>query len=80
MIFSPAAEDRYHVVLGDAVAFERYQLVEGGERVAHSAFRSARDGQQSVFARLYAFAVAYLREVLDDERRRDAAEVEALAA
>ena len=74
------AEHRNHVGLRYVVSLEGDQLVEGRKCVAHAAFRAARDGEERVFAGLHAFALADLRQVLHDEGRRDAAQVEALAA
>ena len=74
------AEDAEGIVLGDPLAREGDELVEGTERVAHAALGAARDGEQGVLVRLDALLAADVAEARGDLVRLDAAQVEALAA
>ena len=74
------AEHAERVLLGDLVALERDELVEGRERVAHAALGAARDCEESVLLGGDALLAADVLEPRDDVVRLDAPQVEALAA
>ena len=73
-------EHREHVGLLDAVAAKTDELIERGLGVAHAAIRAARDRLERGVIDLDAFLRGDVLEVADDERRGNAAQIEALAA
>ena len=73
-------EHAQHVAFGHLVAAKTDQLVEGRLRVAHAAVRAPGDGIQRGFVDLHPFGGGDASQLADDERGRDPAQVEALAA
>ena len=64
----------------DFIAAKADELVEGGFGVAHAAVRAARDGVERFRRDFDVLFLRDFRQLLHDERGRDAAQVETLAA
>ena len=74
------AEHRKHIGLDDVVAAKADELVERGLGVAHAAVGTAGDRVQRGAVNRHAFLLRDLAEVRNNQRDRDAAQIEALAA
>jgi len=74
------SEDIHHILLGDVRSAERHHLVEHALGIAQAAFGPAREGFGGGIVELDVLAFGDVEEVFLDKFRRDAAEVETLAA
>ena len=74
------AEHGEHVGFLDFVAAKADELVEGGFGVAHGAVRAAGDGVERRLVNFHLFLFRNVREVFDDERGGNPAQVKSLAA
>ena len=74
------AKHRQHILLGDLVPAERDQLIERTLGVAQSAFGTTRNRGQRLVVNRDLLLLCNLLEMLDDEVRRDAAQIKSLAA
>ena len=73
-------EDGQHVLFGNRLALEGDQLVEGRFGIPQPTLGTARDGQQRVLVNVDLFVGRDQLQALHDQRRRNTAQVEALAA
>ena len=80
LVLRGQAEHGEDVRLLDFIATKADQLVKRGFRVAHPAVGAAGDGKQRGLVNLHLFQPGDVRQVFDNERGGDAAQVKSLAA